>query len=667
MSNWIQHSVAALAVSISPFMAPLASAKTETDIESQALNAKLFNVGFVYGSVYEDLNENGKRGLFEPAIENAIVYLDENNNNVRDRNELFARTDANGVYFFSPLPTGDYVVRQEVAFGWRNISGGAGDDVTPIVVNNGANSPRDITPKIIGGAEVEPGEYPFMVAVGYNLSGDFNQFCGGVLISDSWVATAAHCSEGTNPLDVGVLVGTNDIYDGSGQLLEVEDIVLHPEFDSILSVGGGYDIALWKLAQPIDLAASGLESISMLSPENAALAADGQLATTVGWGVSDLASVLLQDVHLPVADTEACMAAYPDAINFETQICGGVPEGGVDACQGDSGGPLLVRDADTDQWKLAGLTSYGNGCAQAGFPGVWSRVSALSDWAKETAVGGSRFHDVRVRPLQFAKADFGNKQTTFSPSKPIDPRWQLVSSAVTSDETGVSFDWRILDESFVPREFDCEIDVDGPAPIPAETVACYSGFNRAVLSELEDGIYYSTLFAGFEGDGFTRNNLFVTGTPSEVSVRGSLTGDDEIDSDYPLFTYFIDYFDIAGVTGDKPVQIQVTSDSLEDLYIVIYDRDVREAQGAGGVLDVAYSFGVGSVSEFLFLPEPGVNYLLGVSTFTEALTGDYTVSVVNEGEPVPTVLGEPTALNLEVRSLRKLQELKTVVPVPRRP
>lgn len=663
MTNWIQHGVAALAVSMSPFMSSIASAKPEADLESQALNAKLFNVGFIYGSVYEDKNENGKRGLFEPAIEDAIVYLDENNNNVRDRDELFTRTNANGVYFFSPLPKGDYVVRQEVPFGWRNVTGGMGDDVTPTVIEKS----DVITPKIIGGAEVAPGEYPFMAALGYNIGGEIYQFCGGVIISDQWIATAAHCSEDQSAAEVGVMVGTNDLYNGTGEMLDIEEIILHPEYNPLLGVGGGYDIALWKLAEPIDLEASGLQSVAMLSPENADLAADGELATTVGWGASSIDSILLQDVHLPVADTQACMDVYANSSNFETQICGGVPEGGIDACQGDSGGPLLVRDADADQWKLAGLTSYGNGCALPGFPGVWSRVSVLSEWAVATATGGSRYHELSVRPLQFTKADFGNKQTTYSPSEPIAPRWQLVNAEVTTDDTGVIFDWRIIDESFVPREFDCTIDVDGPAAIPAENVECYSGYNQATLDQLDDGIYFGTMTAEFEGDGFVRDTSFVAGTPSEVTLSGSLTGDDVIDPDYPGSIYYLDYFDIAGISGEKPVQIKVTSDSLDDLFIALYDRDVREAQGGGGELLATFSVGVGSTSEFLFIPEPGVKYLLGVSTFSVGITGDYTVTVINDGEPVPTSLGMPTTVNMDVRSYRKMPELKTLVPVPRRP
>ncbi|MCG8417616.1 MAG: trypsin-like serine protease, partial [Proteobacteria bacterium] len=385
----------------------MASAKT------QNVSTPLVRGGII-GWVWEDADANGARGPGERSLNGVTVYLDINDDGVRGANEPSTQSDAAGLYFFADLEPGEYAVRQEVPFGYRNVTGGEGPAMSePTVISN-----RDPSVEIIGGDETELNEYPFMVAVGAVLNGRFSQFCGGSLITDRWVVTAAHCTGGP-PERLGVLAGTNNVDDGSGQLLRVKATHVHPAWNG--SVIDGYDIALWELEAPVALRDSGLESAAMLSANDASLAAVGTLATTIGWGVSSIGSTLLQDVHLPVSDEQVCEETYRNLYgsvnNFETQICGSVPEGGIDACQGDSGGPLAVRDPATERWMLAGITSYGNGCALPGFPGVWGRVSALSDWARATAVEPSRVHRLTVRNRVIQFIEFGNQSTRYQPSR----------------------------------------------------------------------------------------------------------------------------------------------------------------------------------------------------------------------------------------------------------
>ncbi|NVJ61091.1 MAG: trypsin-like serine protease [Gammaproteobacteria bacterium] len=638
-----------------------------TKLEDNSKLHKGFNLpAGVWGFIWNDSNNNGRYDFREQGQREVTVYLDENDNGIRDPEEKSTETNRFGFYKFFNLPAGDYVIRQEVPFGWRNTSGGSGEDVKPVQINED----NIIKPSIIGGDETAINEYPFMVAVGALFDDSFFQFCGGVLISDRWVATAAHCSTNTDPSEVAVLAGTNNVEDGSGAVIKVKSIQLHPEFvvspaepGDPFSVSAGYDIALWELESPVPLGENGLETVDMLSENNGDLAAEGVLATAVGWGASDLQSRLLQDVHLPVSNQEECASVYSSSINFETQICGAAPEGGIDACQGDSGGPLLVRNFESDQWKLAGVTSYGNGCALPGNPGVWARVSVLSDWAKEAAIEPSRAHRVTLRNGSFKFAKFGNQSTRFEPNKPIDPRWQLVNSEVTHDEeNGFTYNWRIIDESGWDRVFNCGADADGRGPLNEVPIPCKAGENQISIGEFEDGVFLPSLTAQLGDTNFSRVSSIIVGQPSETNAQGALAIGDEIDPDYTFDNFFVDYYDLSGLTSTKAIAIRVNTDSFIP-FVSLYDRDFREAFGGGGILDYTFSFVPGEPAEFIIFPEPGVNYLLGVSSYFGEEVGDYTITVLNEGEAIPTVLDAP-AMNTLLRKYRKLPDGKTIIPAP---
>ena len=620
----------------------------------------IYDYGFLYGFVWNDVNGDGKVNGYEYPLKNTVIYIDANNNGIRDSEEMFTKTNLAGFYKFKNLEPGEYIIRQEVPFGWRSVSGGDGQDVTPIDVIGEQEGP---ILEIIGGDETDIDEYPFMVAIGEIFGDEFFQYCGGVLITDRWVVTAAHCSDSTNLENARALAGTNNVEDGSGQLLSVKNIYIHPGFESTDS---GFDIALWELDQPVLLGDDELETVSMLTPKNAELAVTDTLATTVGWGVSSIDSRLLQDVHLPVVDSGFCSSVYSEAINFETQICGGVLEGGIDACQGDSGGPLLVRDFEKQQWRLAGITSYGNGCALPGNPGVWARVSELSDWAKSIAVEPSRSHRVTIKAGDFEKASFGNQSTQYEPSRDIEPRWQLVNFTF-ENEPSVSFmmNWSIIDESGMVRTFDCEIDADGLGVLVMPTEQpCFVGSNQAMLPSIEEkGLYLPTLTAQLENTNFTRHSRtgFTVGTPDETLVNGELTVEDNVDSDFPFDIYYIDYFDLTEVSNEKVISIQVTSDDF-DVYVGLYDGDQRKENGVGGLITAFFGDEPGAPAEYTFFPDGTVdNYLIGVSTFGAEQTGSYTVKIINEGNPVPTILSLPMEGVVE-RAFRKLPQSRVVIP-----
>ena len=602
----------------------------------------------IAGSVWDDADGDGRFDRHEEGLRGVRVYLDDNDNGLLDDGERATVTNTRGRYSFGGLPAGTYNVRQEVPFGLRNTTGGEGPTVTPIAVERSPGA------SIIGGAVTTIEEYPFLVAVGVLFDGEFIQICGGSLISDRWVVTAAHCTEAIFP-EAAVLVGTGDVTDGSGQLFEVAATHIHPDYvltpeeptDEPFSVLAGFDIALWELATPVALAESDLNTVEMLQP-GTRLDRTGTLATTIGWGVTEVDTRLLQEVHAPIFDQDACHEVYVDSTNFETQICAGVPEGGISSCFGDSGGPLLVRSRDGVEWRLSGITSYAYGCAEPGHPAVWARVSALSGWVEATAREPSRVHRVEVRAESSETADFGDRTTLRPRRERIDPRWQLTNlSTQREGEERLALSWTIIDEARRPRPYECSFDLDGPGPRAIEHLPCAAGPNHAEIDGAPAGLYLSDLVAARSdaNESFRRDPIVFVGTPPVSSANGALTGDDPIDPDFPDEPSFIDYFDLAGLSGQKAVLIRVTSTEIL-LSVSLYDRDLREAGDPASVIDRferTFELDGSITAELAFFPDPAIRHVIGVSTSIGGQTGSYSVEVVNEGDPVATTLDIPPA------------------------
>lgn len=573
----------------------------------------------VEGVVFEDTDGDGVMDPDEAPLPGVTVYIDHDDDGDLDPWDFTAVTAADGSYRIELDHPRDYAIRHVVPFGYASVSGG---------------EPRrrdGPAAHIIGGVEAGELEYPFMAAVGA-LSGDrFAQFCGGVLASPSFVVTAAHCSFLPPDIEIGVLLGSNDA--SAGIVRAVSAVSIHPDFaDSVVE---GNDIAVWRLAEPIDpLFAPGVRTVELASDDTVELTAPGVLATTIGWGVADNDSDRLQEVHLPIASDTDCAAAYPDVASFDTQICAGVPEGGIDSCQGDSGGPLLVRDADRGVWVHAGVTSWGQGCALPGYPGIYARTSALSEWARSAMSEPSRVYRMSIRG-EAVRADFGDRPTLLPMVGTIDPRIQLAgievagaSAGAVPADTAVALDYTILGDPGAGA-LSCRLDADGPGPLAEVATPCAVGANTATHSGYADGAYRADLIADL-GDGATtrRSAFIVAGTPSSDTAAGALLPSDSIDPDFPGSTYYIDYYELTGTSEGALAILEV--DAEFDSYLVLYDADVRTATG-GGFL--------GSISALhRFFPEPGRRYLLGISTFSEAEIGDYTVELINNGALTPVTL-----------------------------
>jgi len=227
--------------------------------------------------------------------------------------------------------------------------------------------------RVVGGVDAEAGEWPF---IGSLRDRRDNHVCGATLIHPRWAVTAAHC--------VGyfdkIVFGDYELSEESNHHFSVEfdDIISHGEYDGWTNDN---DIALLRLQEDVPMG-------DYIAPACLAMSRNEKQAYrnchVAGWGTTeeggDIAETL-QEAVVQFVDEWDCQWSYEYSLTH-AMVCAGYMEGGIDTCQGDSGGPLICEGGD-GRWHLAGVTSFGDGCARAGFPGVYARVSVLQHWIRD--------------------------------------------------------------------------------------------------------------------------------------------------------------------------------------------------------------------------------------------------------------------------------------------
>jgi secreted trypsin-like serine protease len=257
---------------------------------------------------------------------------------------------------------------------------------------------------IVGGEPISIASFPFQVALYDPRAGSpaAGFFCGGVIIDATHVITAAHCVTGAGQQasissDVAVLAGSTSL--DAPDPGSVRDSVQSSTFDSRYNpVSSDYDVALLTLARPLWIgtttpSANGLTTIAPLdlgksSPRSNPNITPAITAVASGWGDVNPAPghgasypTGLRAVSMPLVSDSLCEEQYAAIEQPITprMICAGGGRSHVDTCYGDSGGPLVV-DGDTParppaDYVLVGLVDFGNGCAQSGYAGVYTRIS----------------------------------------------------------------------------------------------------------------------------------------------------------------------------------------------------------------------------------------------------------------------------------------------------
>lgn len=251
---------------------------------------------------------------------------------------------------------------------------------------------------IVGGQDASEGQFPAVANISIDLiAAGFG--CTGTLIAPQWVLTAGHCGSVTGEVTGSPLAWPAPLYDvqlgtvqadGPAQFHhQVDRVVIEPDY----LLTNGYDVTLLHLADtpaiaPTKVAGAGERDLWDV----------GDLETIAGFGTTSSggdAPDTMQWAQVPIVSDADCAKAYGESNRLDgfdpaTMVCAGyLDKGGVDTCQGDSGGPLYGHTTVGDL-RVVGATSWGSGCADPGFPGVYARVAddAIRNWIASVAPEG---------------------------------------------------------------------------------------------------------------------------------------------------------------------------------------------------------------------------------------------------------------------------------------
>lgn len=262
--------------------------------------------------------------------------------------------------------------------------------------------------EIVGGTATTIDRVPWQVAL--TTASGF-QFCGGSILSANWVLTAQHCvADGSSDMRV-VAATTRMSQQSAGQIRTINAVARFPGFSDPTV---GKDVSLVHLATPLDLSGANAKAIPVVTAADAAAGATspGVIATVTGWGTTSegaaTTSDVLMTVDVPTVSNATASTEYGMTISAD-QLPAGLVAGGKDSCQGDSGGPITVSVGGVR--KLAGAVSWGNGCAEPNFVGLYARASSFETYIAQR-ISGTFTQLASLTGLSGASGSFTHRSVT---------------------------------------------------------------------------------------------------------------------------------------------------------------------------------------------------------------------------------------------------------------
>ncbi|XP_063397502.1 chymotrypsin-like serine proteinase [Mytilus trossulus] len=233
-----------------------------------------------------------------------------------------------------------------------------------------------LTSKIVGGSNADISDYPWQVSLQLRSSGSWYHICGGSIINNNWVVTAAHCVDGSSTNNLRIAAGMTLLSDTSRTVRTLNRVIMHPSYSGS-AAGYPNDIALLELSQSLSFGAN-IDAIAVPSTQDFT----GSRCFLSGWGRltgSGSSPNNLQDVEMTVISNSECSTRWSSVSGASINsghIC--ILESGKSACSGDSGGPMTCYSGNTPY--LAGATSWGISTCSGSFPSVYARLTSFRSW-----------------------------------------------------------------------------------------------------------------------------------------------------------------------------------------------------------------------------------------------------------------------------------------------